>query len=43
MCETVILNGTDAERDLLVIRKKNKTDRKYPRKAGMPGKEPVGE
>ena len=38
-----ILNGTDAERDLLVIRKKNKTDRKYPRKAGMPGKEPVGE
>ena len=37
-----VLAGTDAERDLVVIRKKMKTDKKYPRKSGMPGKEPLG-
>ncbi len=38
-----VLTGTDAERDLLVVRKRKRTDKRYPRKAGMPGKEPVGE
>lgn len=38
-----VLTGTDAERDLLVVRKRKRTDQRYPRKAGMPGKEPVGE
>lgn len=40
--EKFLLPETDAERDLVVIRKKRKTDKKYPRKAGIPGKEPIG-
>lgn len=36
------LSGTDADRSFVVIRKVEKTGKKYPRKAGMPGKEPLG-
>lgn len=39
--EQFILSGTDAKRDLVVIRKKRKTDKRYPRKAGLPKKEPI--
>lgn len=35
------LPGSDAERTLVVIRKIEGTSKKYPRKAGMPGKEPL--
>jgi len=35
------LAGTDIERSLIKIRKKQNTPRKYPRKAGMPSKEPL--
>ncbi|MCI8660685.1 MAG: 16S rRNA (guanine(527)-N(7))-methyltransferase RsmG [Lachnospiraceae bacterium] len=40
--EKFVLPGTEAERNLVVIRKRKKTDKKYPRKAGIPGKEPIG-
>ena len=36
-----ILPGTDASRSLVVIGKVKGTPKKYPRKAGMPGKEPL--
>lgn len=36
------LPGTDAARSLVVIRKINTISKKYPRKAGMPTKEPLG-
>ena len=36
------LAGTDNERTLVVFRKKAKTAAKYPRKAGMPSKQPLG-
>lgn len=39
--EKFILAGTEAERDLVVIRKVKSTDKRYPRKAGLPGKEPI--
>ena len=39
--EKFILSGTDAERELVVVRKVKKTDKRYPRKAGIPGKEPI--
>lgn len=42
LMEKFILTGTDAERDLVVISKKKSTEKKYPRKAGLPGKEPIG-
>jgi len=32
---------TDMERSFVVIKKKNKTPKKYPRKAGLPSKEPI--
>lgn len=35
------LHGTDMERSLVVIKKTRKTPKKYPRKAGMPTKEPI--
>lgn len=35
------LLGTDMERSLVVIEKVRKTPKKYPRKAGMPTKEPI--
>lgn len=36
-----ILPGTDYARTLLTIKKVHATDRKYPRKAGMPSKDPL--
>lgn len=35
------LAGADADRALVVIRKKEKTNKKFPRKAGLPSKEPI--
>lgn len=35
------LCGTDMERSLVMIHKTRKTPKKYPRKAGMPTKEPI--
>lgn len=39
--EKFILYGTDAERELVVVKKLRRTDKTYPRKAGLPGKEPI--
>ena len=41
--DTVVfqLPGTDADRSLVKIRKNSITSAKYPRKAGVPGKEPL--
>lgn len=39
--ETFLLPGTDAERSLVTIRKNTETSKRYPRKAGMPTKEPL--
>lgn len=36
------LSGTDAERAFAVIKKKERTGKRYPRKAGVPGKDPLG-
>ncbi|MDD7739028.1 MAG: 16S rRNA (guanine(527)-N(7))-methyltransferase RsmG [Fusicatenibacter sp.] len=36
------LTGTEDERSFVCIRKKKETPKKYPRKAGLPGKEPIG-
>ena len=35
------LADTDMERSFIVIDKEKKTPEKYPRKAGMPSKEPI--
>ena len=35
------LAGSDMERALVVVEKKRSTPKKYPRKAGMPTKEPL--
>lgn len=40
--EKFFLPGNDALRSLIVIRKVKVISKKYPRKAGMPGKEPLG-
>ena len=39
--ETFLLPGTDAERSLVKIAKNNSTSKKYPRKAGLPSKDPL--
>ncbi len=39
--ETFLLPGTDAERSLVKIVKNNGISKKYPRKAGLPSKEPL--
>lgn len=39
--EAFLLPGTDAERSLVTIRKNGETSKKYPRKAGLPTKEPL--
>ena len=39
--EVFNLLGTDMERSFVVIKKKSKTPKKYPRKAGIPTKEPL--
>lgn len=36
-----ILPGTDMKRSFVIIRKEKKTHKKYPRKAGLPAKEPL--
>jgi 16S rRNA (guanine527-N7)-methyltransferase len=36
------LPDTDIERTLIFIKKVSPTPKKYPRKAGLPGKEPIG-
>ena len=36
------LPKTDIERTFVVIEKVKKTPKKYPRKAGLPSKEPLG-
>lgn len=38
---TFMLPKTDVERSFVVVRKKDGTSRKYPRKAGLPSKEPL--
>lgn len=40
--EKFLLPGTDAARSLVVIEKVKGISKKYPRKAGIPGKEPLG-
>ena len=40
--EVFNLLDTDIERSLVVIKKNRQTPKKYPRKAGMPSKEPIG-
>ncbi len=35
------LPGTEIERSIIIIRKRKETGKKYPRKAGMPSKEPL--
>lgn len=39
--EEFYLPDSDMKRNIIVIRKINKTDQKYPRKAGIPSKEPL--
>lgn len=39
--EEFVLPGTDASRVFVFIRKKELTDKKYPRKAGVPAKKPL--
>ena len=39
--ETFLLPGTDAERSLVKIAKNTSTSKKYPRKAGLPSKDPL--
>lgn len=41
VCKTFVLPGTDIGRSLLCIRKVNGCPQKYPRKSGMPAKEPL--
>ena len=40
-CEEVVLPESDIYRNLVVIKKVKETSKKYPRKAGMPTKEPI--
>ena len=40
--ETFCLPGSDLGRSFVVIRKERPTPAKYPRKAGLPSKEPLG-
>lgn len=39
--ERINLPGSEIERNIILIRKINKTPNKYPRKAGMPAKQPI--
>ena len=39
--ENFKLANSDNERNIIIIEKVNKTDTKYPRKAGVPGKDPL--
>lgn len=40
-CDKLTIPGTDISRSFVVIRKNAKIQKKYPRKAGTPGKEPL--
>lgn len=40
-CEKMVLPGTDISRSFIIINKIEATKKKYPRKAGTPGKEPL--
>lgn len=39
--DEIILPGSDIKRNIIIVRKIKKTPEKYPRKAGMPSKEPL--
>ena len=39
--DNLILPDSNIERNIIVIRKINKINLKYPRKAGVPAKEPI--
>ena len=39
--EKGVLPESDIERSIFLIRKKDHTSKKYPRKAGLPGKQPL--
>lgn len=39
--EKFLLSGSDMERSLVVVRKTKLTQKKYPRKAGLPSREPI--
>ena len=41
-CKDLVLPGTDITRTFVVVRKESCTPKKYPRKAGLPTKEPLG-
>lgn len=41
-CRELILPGTDITRTFVIVRKESCTPKKYPRKAGLPTKEPLG-
>ena len=41
LLEKFHLPGSDMERAIVVVEKKRSTPKKYPRKAGMPTKEPL--
>lgn len=41
-CKELTLPGTDIARSFVIIRKESCTPKKYPRKAGLPTKEPLG-
>lgn len=40
--ENFTISGTDIERNIIVIKKIKETPKQYPRKAGMPAKQPIG-
>ena len=41
-CEKMHIPGTDMERSFVIVKKNAPIPKKYPRKAGTPGKEPLG-
>ena len=41
-CEKMHIPGTDMERSFVILKKNAPIPKKYPRKAGTPGKEPLG-
>ena len=39
--EEITLPNSDIKRNIIIVKKVNKTPAKYPRKAGIPSKEPL--
>ena len=39
--ENFILPGTEFERNIIIVKKIRTTKKQYPRKAGMPAKQPI--